>query len=330
MPISFDDDPVGAILEYGYLHKSQDASGRAAWEKQNLRRQPSQSPWMGYSMHAYTLTEALGPGRDVRAVEAEVRRIMGRLRTLHLIEPHAGDSNAATEWFEVTALGADLVRTDSHREYIRGMKYVVERWRPAVLMIYPKDQTEANIGTGFLVAPNRVATARHIPEELKAFEVATEAGTVLSHGRVWVPKAPGIDVALIELTAPAAGITPTRLSEEVGVLDDVVVMGYPPVARADGPYLLAHKGEVTAVVRRYDKNTAGILVSGQLRGGYSGGPVVNGRGFVVAVMAENLYRELGEKHSDRNAALGIAASTPASQVNDLLGGKGEEWRPEGD
>lgn len=329
MPISFDDDPVGAILEYGYLHKSQDARGRQAWEKENLRHQPSQSPWMGYSMHGYTLTEALGPGRNIPAVQAEIRRIMGRLRTLHLIEPHAGDASPATEWFEVTALGADLVRTDSHREHIRGMKFVVERWRPAVFKLYPKDTTEANIGTGFLVAPNRVATARHIPDELKAFVVETEAGVVLPHGRVWVPKVLGIDIAVIELTAPVTGVTPMRLSEDVGVLDDVVVMGYPPVARADGAYLLTHKGEVTAVVKRYDKNAADLLISGQLRGGYSGGPIVNGRGFVVAVMAENLYRQLEDGHSDKNAALGIAAATRTVHLKELLAGNGEEWQPEG-
>lgn len=327
MAIPFDNDPVGAVLEYGVLHKSEDAAGRRAWEQANVRGRPGQSPWMGYSLHAYTLTEALGPGRDVRAVEALVRRVMGRLRTLHLIEPHAGDANPATEWFDVTDLGADLVRTDSHREYIHGMKFVVERWRRAVFMVYPADATAANIGTGFLVAPDRVATARHIPEELKAFKIATEDGTDLPHRRVWVPEAPGVDVALIELAAPAGGITPLRLSDDVGVLDDVVVLGYPPVAGAADAYLLAHKGEVTAVVKRYGGSAADTLISGLLRGGYSGGPVVNTRGHAVAVMAENLYRDLEQGHPDRNAALGIAAATRVSHVRSLLAGKGREWRP---
>jgi V8-like Glu-specific endopeptidase len=328
MAIWFDDDPVGAILEYGVLHRSKNQADRHGWEKANLRHEPAQSPWLGYGMHAYVLTEALGPGRDVKVVQAQVRRIMGQLRTLHLIEPCMADANASTEWFDITPLAAELVETDSHREFIHGMKYVVQRWRPCVVMIYPTNRTEANIGSGFLVAPDRVATARHIPHELKAFEIATEDGTVLPHGRVWVPESCDIDIAVIELQKPVRSLQPMRLSESVEVLDDVVVMGYPPVARADGPYLLTHKGEVTAIVNRYDKNAADILISGQLRGGYSGGPVVNKRGHAVAVMAENLYRQIEEDHTDRNAALGIAAATRVSYVKDLLVGKGVEWQPD--
>jgi S1-C subfamily serine protease len=326
MAISFDTDPLGSILEYGHLHRTKDAQGRHAWETANIKGLVGQSPWLGYCIHEHQLVEALGAGRGHAPVQPVVRRVLTELRTKHLIEPYTQDSNQATEWLEITALGSELVQADSHREYVHGMKYVVKRWRSSVFMIYPKN-SDANIGTGFLIRSDRVATARHIPDQLIDFEIATEDGTVLPHRHVLVLPGKDIDVAVIELAQPASGIQPMRLTEEVGVLDDLVVMGYPPVAKTDGPYLLANKGEITATVKRYDKNAADLLISSLLRGGYSGGPAVNHRGNVVGVMAENLYRQIEESSQDRNAALGIAAATRVCYLKDILAGKGEEWQP---
>jgi S1-C subfamily serine protease len=255
-----------------------------------------------------------------------VRRVLTQFRTKHLIEPYTQDSNQATEWSEITALGSELLQTDSYREYLHGMKYVVKRWRPSVFKIYPQNG-DANIGAGFLIGPDRVATARHIPDQLIHFVIATEDGIVLPHRRVVVLPSKDIDVAVIELAEPASGLRPMRLTEEVDVLDDVIVMGYPPVAKTDGAYLLANKGEITAIVKRYDHNAADLLISSLLRGGYSGGPVVNRRGNVVGVMAENLYRQIEESNQDRNATLGIAAATRVCFLKDILAGKGEEWQP---
>src|SRR5438046_2043456 len=121
MAISFDQDPVGAILEYGHLHKTNDAQGRQGWEKANVKGVPGHSPWQGYCMHEYLLIESLGVGRNIQEVEPAVRRIMLRLRVLHLVEPYTQNGNWGTEWFEITPLGSNLVQTDSHREYIHGM-----------------------------------------------------------------------------------------------------------------------------------------------------------------------------------------------------------------
>jgi len=325
MAISFETDPLGAILQYGLLHKTKDAQGRQAWEKANIKGIVSQSPWQGYCVHEHHLIEALGAGGTHARVQPIIRRTLVELRAKHLVEPYTQDANQGTEWSEITALGADLVQADSHREYVYGMKYVVKRWRSSVFMIYPKNGTN-NIGTGFLISPNCVATARHIPDQLVDFEVASEDGTPLPpHRRVLVLRNKKIDVAIIELSQPVSGLQPMRLTDDVDVLEDLVVMGYPPVAMTDGPYLLANKGEITARVNRYDNNAADLLISSLLRGGYSGGPAVNQRGNVVGVMTENLYRQTAEENQDRNAALGIAAATRVCHLKDILAGKGEEW-----
>jgi hypothetical protein len=82
--------------------------------------------------------------------------------------------------------------------------------------------------------------------------------------------------------------------------------------------MLANRGEVSAIVDRYDRSTADILISCLLSGGYSGGPVMNKRGHAMAVMTENLYRQVDSDHSDRNAMIGIAAATNIAFVQDLL------------
>ena len=323
MAISFDDDPLGSILEYGHLYKTGDREGRDTWERTNIRtKTPAMfSPWTGYGINEHHLVDMLIKNRDHLQVQSKIRQTLTYLTTKHLIERDSGDADQATQWSTITALGSDLVQSNAHLEYIHGLSYVVKRWRSSVFKIYPKNGT-AQIGTGFLVREDLVATARHIPAQLGDFTIATENGDVLPHNETIVLPNAGIDVALIKLTQPINHILPMRLSEHVDILDDVVVMGYPPVARTDNAYLLANKGEITAVVTRYDENTAGLLISTLLRGGYSGGPVINVRGNVIGVMAENLYQQIGEDNIDRNAGLGIAAATPICFVRDLLINKG--------
>jgi len=107
MAISFDTDPLGAILEYGHLHKTKDGQGRQAWEKANIKGMVGQGPWLGYCMHEHQLVEALGAGGTHPRVQPIIRRTLVELRAKHLIEPYTQDANQGTEWFEITALGSN-------------------------------------------------------------------------------------------------------------------------------------------------------------------------------------------------------------------------------
>jgi S1-C subfamily serine protease len=315
----FDDDPCGAILEYGFLLESKDRAGQQAWSQANVRGTlPKSEPWNTVAMTPYPLVESLHLGRDTNTVRRQIDRVFRKLEAEHLIEPWSKDDNRQTQWRELTALGRELLLQDSYLEYLFGLKMVVERWQSCVVKILPSDETAVGIGTGFLISCDRVATARHVVDGLGDFRVVTQDGSQLTCGNVRVASSADIDVAVIELAQPVVGMRKMILSPDVGVLDEVVVMGFPPVPKTAQAHMLANRGEVSAIVDRYDRSTADILISCLLSGGYSGGPVMNKRGHAMAVMTENLYRQVDSDHSDRNAMIGIAAATNIAFVQDLL------------
>lgn len=321
MAASFDTDVAGAVLEWGVFHRSGNQADRNAWVGANVRGQPGIEVWRAAGLERSHLLEVLRPGRNEQDVRRKLIRAFVRLENEHLIEPLVSDDNPRTLLREVTALGQELVGESSHIEYLGGLRTVVERWKASVAMIYnPKGQ---GVGTGFLVAPDLVATAAHVIEDLPAFSVCLEGDSDVPHE---APRAPGIraghtgpewDVALIPIDR-GHGRQPMRLARDYDVLDSVVVFGYPPVPQSDDAYLLAHSGEVSAVVQV--RGFQVIVVSCLVRGGHSGGPVLNRRGQVVGVVSGNLSSSRAPDDSDINNALGVAAVVPVEILRDLIDG----------
>jgi len=234
-----------------------------------------------------------------------------------MIEPWVKDDAAATHYREITSLGEELLAEDAHREYVFGLPYVVKRWSGSMVYLYGE-----GIGTGFLVSPRHVVTARHVLEELKfKFSVGRGEDELPVAGHTLPKESSGdLDLAIVELKADVPGVEPMRLGLHVDALDEVVAFGYPPVPQTRGVHLLVNRGEVSAQVKLHNGYEA-ILVTCLLRGGYSGGPVVNKRGRVVGVVSRNLFKDLAPEEKSLNEGLGLAAAVPAQWVEDLVAGK---------
>lgn len=58
------------------------------------------------------------------------------------------------------------------------------------------------------------------------------------------------------------------------LLDECLIMGFPPVPFSREPILVATLGEVNACVKRYDHVFDHYIVSSMARGGFSGGPAI--------------------------------------------------------
>jgi S1-C subfamily serine protease len=267
------------------------------------------------------LLAVLTPGRDPADVRRKLDRAFLKLENELLVEPYRKDENLATPLREVTALGAELVAEGSHIEYLGGLPTVVRRWRSSVAMIY--NPSGAGVGTGFLVAPSVVATAAHVVEDLPTFRVWFDGVGHVEHVGIQVPKTrrkgagPDLDVALIKLGSAVAA-TPVRLARDCEVLDPVVALGYPLVPQAhekEAP-LLATSGEVSAVVKlRSDFDV--VIVSCLVRGGHSGGPVLNRRGQAIGVVSGNLFQDASAKGGG-DMELGFPTVVPAEWLDDLL------------
>lgn len=138
-----------------------------------------------------------------------------------------------------------------------------------------------------------------------------ENGTLELEGDPFLHPNPDVDVAVFKVgnLDPATPYIPlgTRLDNWIGphdfVLQDVVILGHPPVPMTVDPYLIAARAEVNSTIRRHDADYIHFIVSATPRGGFSGGPVITAQshdpsenfvlGLVTSDLTRNLKHELG-------------------------------------
>ena len=176
----------------------------------------------------------------------------------------------------------------------------IERASPAVVAIVGGSQT---LGSGFVVAANRVVTAAHVtraargPLSIIVAAKKIDARLLRSDERT--------DLALLEVTggtlpAPLSlSQTPPRVGEWVVVLGNPFGGGI----TATAGIVSAMPGAITAT-----PELAGRLqINAAVNPGNSGGPILNLRGDVIAVASALLP-----------GGQGLAFATPASAARDLL------------
>jgi S1-C subfamily serine protease len=142
-------------------------------------------------------------------------------------------------------------------------------------------------GTGFVIAPNRVATNAHVVAGTAevGVEVPGRNGTRLKSATV-VAYDPEIDIAV--LAVPNLGITPLKLSPRAAkVADDAIVLGYP----LDGPFKVTPARVRDQIDLRgldiYNAQTVTrdvYTIRAVVRSGNSGGPLLAPDGSVYGVV----------------------------------------------
>lgn len=326
MPVSFDTDSLGAVLWYGVLLQSHppDQKMRGEWITKNLRTslgafQHHQLVWPGSAMTRAGLETLLAEGRSRDDVRRRLARIFAVLERHDLIDVFVRDDNEHSLYRVVNELGRELVLADAHLEYVAGLSHVAKRWTPSVVCL----KGRAGIGTGFFISPRLLATARHFVDQDEPETVLRSNGAVIDAKiqSIVRPKNEDgpLDVALIELDRDVSDVKPMRISQHRELLDEVVVFGFPPIADLPTPQLFVNRGEVSAESVLSDGLQV-IFVTCLLRGGYSGGPVVNRRGQVIGLVSTNRFKgKLGDL--DANEGLGSAALIPAEWILDLRDGK---------
>lgn len=111
-------------------------------------------------------------------------------------------------------------------------------------------------------------------------------------------RTPKIDVAAFKIAAfahrpaiPLGGHLDDWIDDTAFVLNEVFVLGYPPVPLSNRPVLVAARGQINSVVNLYNAPHVHFVVSVPPKGGFSGGVVMSEYGFALGVITQSLVKD---------------------------------------
>lgn len=190
-----------------------------------------------------------------------------------------------------------------------------------------------SIGTGFHIGKGYIVTARHVIENNSVEEVSDYYSEKVSIKRIYYPKDHKVDLAILESDFSSIfNIISNFQNNEIKKLDyieigshlddwisdddfvmtNVLLMGFPPIPFSKTPNLVAVKGEVNAIIDKYNGPFAHFIISSVPRGGFSGGPVISENGFLLGVLTESLCNQ------DLPAEVGFASVISIEPLIDLI------------
>ncbi|MEO1609929.1 MAG: serine protease [Pseudomonadota bacterium] len=176
-----------------------------------------------------------------------------------------------------------------------GPEHVVQKYRSSIPAVFAKKGDDDFTGTSFVATSNGISnkyvlvTAKHNvdpddgitfsdlsePEGVKYAKLQTE----------WILH-PELDIAImpINFTKPPVSIFPVSSPT---ILSRTITLGYPRIATTNAHYVLAHGGEVNAIVNTY-KGEDRILISNAVAPGSSGSPVLDESGLCLGMVVNAL------------------------------------------
>ena len=182
-----------------------------------------------------------------------------------------------------------------------GFRFIYRAYKEYVLPIVVRKGEQTSMGTCFRFA-NGIVTAKHCVDVEQVF-IRGYSADLLNQCQVFVSNNRNVDLAYINLNEPSP-----FLSDDAKVLDEVLVMGYPKIPMffdfCAGERAVVSsvptKGAIASIAEQYITKDVGplMLVTARIRGGNSGGPIINEDGAVVGVafsepQSEGDYDEMG-------------------------------------
>ena len=180
----------------------------------------------------------------------------------------------------------------------------------------------ASVGTGFFVtAQGHLLTNNHVIDQCAALTVeATNGASALAEP---VATDPSFDLAIVRTSLPPPAVAAFRSPGALAAGERADLVGYPTQGVAPiTPFFT--KGNVHELPNRLP-DPIRFLIKGDVRGGNSGGPVLDHTGTVIGVIfakvnTPKIYRETGQVVQD----VGIAVRNAV--VLDFLSRNGLAWR----
>ena len=112
------------------------------------------------------------------------------------------------------------------------------------------------------------------------------------------------------------------------VLDDVLVMGYPPITGFNailtsetatvGAYQKSSTGQVIGAGKPYREHLDFFLINARVKGGNSGGPVINNGGQVIGVVVRLPFDSQSDSNNPRYDLMGYGVCLPSKYIEQLI------------
>lgn len=189
---------------------------------------------------------------------------------------------------------------------VYGFPYIYNQYKKFVLPVEYTDQNDdLALGTCFLF-DGGIITAKHCIEGAKKIAIMGIDKEKLSTASFYIHKNPKMDILYIKLIEKIEDSI--LLSDDVSILDEIIALGYPKVAGYHN-FLAAENAIVSS---RFTVTTGQIaafaediwikerlfLITAKIKGGNSGGPIINKKGSVVGIsvnmsLGDGDYDDLG-------------------------------------
>ena len=193
-----------------------------------------------------------------------------------------------------------------YNSMIYGFEYIYDLYKDIVVPIITQNaKGDYSVGTGFWLFGG-IVTAKHCLSDVEYLSIRGVSAKELSESKIFISYNDNIDLAFIKLNKSR---NKEIWCDEGKVLQDVLVLGYPKIpgftdfltaekatisSKAEAR-LTPTKGSITAIATNIFAKTEIMLITAKIRGGNSGGPVINENGLVVAVACQlpNYDGEIG-------------------------------------
>jgi hypothetical protein len=210
-----------------------------------------------------------------------------------------------------------------------GFTEVVHCFSPSVIKLCVKqiESEEEFSETAFLIENNRMVTAAHClpPNSNVSIDKWKSAEHPIKNIKTFGANDPSkpafitrglVDLAIIEFESDPFPESPKFKLWGADILDDCLVMGYPSIAGFDF-YQIAGTGQIINEHESYIRKQNMVFVDVRVKGGNSGGSVINRLGKVIGVITN------AESESEEALGkLGYALATPAQTLLDLVNALG--------
>lgn len=209
---------------------------------------------------------------------------------------------------------------------VYGMECIYNYYKDIVVPIVTYDENDdQHLGTGFKFLGG-IVTAKHCIEDSKHIAIEGYSAQELFDRDICVSeKYPDLDIAFIDLGRPDKK---EIFMDEGKVLQEILVIGYPTIPTFKN-FITVEKATISAIAKMRLTPTRGtiaanaeqlfsknelMLITAKIRGGNSGGPVINDEGSIIGVSCQQpLYSENTGNYDD----LGYGVAVPIKHLYDI-------------